>query len=62
MLSFISVPKKHLTVQSQQLKHQTKVQNIFIYSKLTIKAPEQRHCRGSGVFIVNFEFTSRLFF
>ena len=29
-------------------------------SKLTIKAPEQRHCRRSGVFIVNFEHISHL--
>ena len=26
-----------------------------IYSKLTIKTPERRHRRRSGVFIVNFE-------
>ena len=26
-----------------------------ICSKLTIKIPEQRHCRRSGIFIVNFE-------
>ena len=28
-----------------------------ICSKLTIKTPEQRHLRRSGVFIVNFEHT-----
>ena len=27
-----------------------------IYSKLTIKTPKRRHLRGSGVFIVNFEY------
>ena len=32
-----------------------------ICSKLTIKTPERRHCRRSGVFIVNFEHTSHLF-
>ena len=32
-----------------------------IYSKLTIKKPERRHWRRSGVFIVNFEYISNLF-
>ena len=32
-----------------------------IYSKLTIKTPERRHWRRSGVFIVNFEYISNLF-
>ena len=32
-----------------------------ICSKLTIKAPEQRHWRCSGVFIVNFEHISHFF-
>ena len=31
-----------------------------IYSKLTMKAPERRHWRRSGVFIVNFEHISHL--
>ena len=31
-----------------------------IYSKLTIKTPERRHWRRSGVFIVNFEYISHL--
>ena len=31
-----------------------------ICSKLTIKTPEQRHWRPSGVFIVNFEHISHL--
>ena len=31
-----------------------------IWSKLTIKIPERRHCRRSGVFIVNFEHISHL--
>ena len=31
-----------------------------ICSKLTIKTPERRHCRCSGVFIVNFEHISHL--
>ena len=31
-----------------------------ICSKLTIKTPEQRHCRRSGVFIINFEHMSHL--
>ena len=30
-----------------------------IYSKLTIKTPERRHCR-SGIFVVNFEHISHL--
>ena len=33
---------------------------IEICSKLTIKIPEQRQWRRSGVFIVNFEHTSHL--
>ena len=32
-----------------------------IYSKLTVKTPERRHWRHSGVFIVNFEHISYLF-
>ena len=32
-----------------------------IYSKLTIKTPERRHGRHSGVFVVNFELISHLF-
>ena len=31
-----------------------------ICSKLTINTPERRHCRRSGVFIVNFEHISHL--
>ena len=31
-----------------------------IYSKLTIKTPERRHWRRTGVFIVNFEHISNL--
>ena len=29
-------------------------------SKLTIKIPKRRHCRRSGVFIVNFEHISHI--
>ena len=29
-------------------------------SKLTIKTPKRRHCRRSGVIIVNFEYISHL--
>ena len=32
----------------------------YIYSKLTIRTPERRHWRRSGVFIVNFEHISQL--
>ena len=31
-----------------------------ICSKLTIKTPERRHWRHSGVFVVNFEYISHL--
>ena len=31
-----------------------------ICSKLTIKTPKPRHWRGSGVFIVNFDYISHL--
>ena len=45
--------------------HKTKVNNrntrtSEICSKLTIKTPERRHWRRSGVFIVNFEYISNL--
>ena len=30
------------------------------FSKVTMKTPKQRHWRRYGVFIVNFEHTSRL--
>ena len=43
---------RHLVVQSQQRKHQN---NMSICSKLTIKTPERRQWRRSGVFIVDFE-------
>ena len=33
-----------------------------LYSKLTIKTPERRHWRRSGVFIVNFNHISHPFF
>ena len=33
----------------------------YIRSKLTIKTPERRHRRRSGVFIVNFERSSHIF-
>ena len=32
-----------------------------IYSILTIKTPERRHCRRSGGFIANFEHISHIF-
>ena len=32
--------------------------NCEICSRLTIKTPERRHCRGFGVFIVDFEHIS----
>ena len=32
-----------------------------MWSKLTVKAPEKRYERRSGVFIVNFEHISQLF-
>ena len=32
-----------------------------ICSELTIKTPEQRHSRRSGVFVVNFEHISHLY-
>ena len=36
-------------------------QSTFICSKLTIKTPERRQWRRSGVFIVNFEHIWRRF-
>ena len=47
-----------LTLNTQE-RH-TQIQSAFTCSKLTIKAPEQRQWRGSGVFIVNFEHISHL--
>ena len=35
------------------------VERCEICSKLTIKIPERRQCRRSGVFIVNFEHISK---
>ena len=45
----------HLPVQSQKQQHQNKFE---ICSKLTIKTPERRHWRCSGIFIVNIEHIS----
>ena len=33
--------------------------NQLICSKLTIKIPERRHWRRSGIFIINFEYISQ---
>ena len=40
--------------------HLSSTQPAFTYSKLTIKTPERRQWRRSGVFIVNFKHTSQL--
>ena len=50
---FNIMSSRHLRLQSQQWKHQSngvKWSNGVICSKLTIKTPERRHWRRSGVF------------
>ena len=51
-------PAKIFLVQSPQWNTRRKCE---ICSKLTIKTPEQRHWRCSGVLNVNFEHVSHLF-
>ena len=48
---------RHLLVQSQ---NRNTGKMCEICSKLTIKTPERRHWRRSGVFIVNFEQISNI--
>ena len=43
-----------------KLTVETLEQGVKLYSKLTIKTPEQCHWRRSDVFIVNFEHISHL--
>ena len=43
-----------------KLAIETLEQGVKICSKSTIKTPEQRQWRHSGVFIVNFELNSQL--
>ena len=44
-----------------KVNHRNTRKRFEIYSKLTIKTPELRHWRRSGVFIVNFEHISHFF-
>ena len=53
--TLICMSNHHLLVQSQQLKHQHNVWNLF---KLTIVTLERCHWGCSGVFVVNFEHVS----
>ena len=46
---------KVLCSPSRHTSFQRRYHVVRIYSKLTIKTPEQRQWRPSGVFIVNFE-------
>ena len=54
---FLLHSSNHLSFQTEQYKHYKRCK---IYSKLTIKTPEQRELNGSGVLIVKFEQTSYL--
>ena len=47
-------------INFSKLTVETLEEGVKLYSKLTIKTPEQRHWRRSGVFIVNFEHISHL--
>ena len=49
-------PWKTFPVQSQQKKQQNYMRNMFT----VIKTPERRQWFCSGVFIVNFEYISKL--
>ena len=59
-----NVPRLMLMILNTAGNYMFKVNNrntrgrCEIYSKLTIKTPEQRRWRHSGVFIVNFEYIS----
>ena len=44
-----------------KVKNRNPRKRCEIYPTLTVKAPEQRHWRRSGVFIVNFQHISHLF-
>ena len=60
----IKVKKMHYlpdNVDLFKVNNRTIRKRSKICPKLEIKTPEQRHCRRSGVFIVNFEHISYLF-
>ena len=60
--SEVCLCSRHLFVQVQQQKHWKKGRKRYeICLKLTIKTQVWRHWHSSGVFIVNFERTSRIF-
>ena len=52
-----NIPSRHYLLKVNNRNTRTRCE---ICSKLTINAPERRHWRGSGVFIVNFEHISHL--
>ena len=57
-------PKNVQTQQTNKCSQsavKTAKKGAKIYSKLTLKAPEQGHLRRSGVFTVNFEHILHLF-
>ena len=61
---FIKVKKMHYlpaNVYLFKVNNRTTRKRSKTYPKLTIKTPEQRHWRRSGVFIVNSEHNSHLF-
>ena len=51
---------EHVDIKYSGTSYNAQIQSTFTCSKLTIKAPERRQWRGSGVFIVNFEHISHL--
>ena len=50
-----SIPKQQLDVQRFKVNNRNTRTGCEICSKLTIKIPEQRQWRRSGIFIVNFK-------
>ena len=48
-------------ITCSKLTIETLEEGLKYCSKFTIKTPERRHCRCSGVFIVNFEHITRCF-
>ena len=61
IVDFKQVPAKIYLLKVNNKNTRKRVWNMFKVSKLTIKTPERRHWRSSGVFIVNFAHISQLF-
>ena len=55
LLAFVAALMKLLKKYMFKVNNRSTRRKCEICSKLTIKIPERRHCRRSGIFIVNFE-------